>query len=436
MTTEQYSQLGHEIIDRRFDVPLNYENPNDRMISVFVREVTASDKKGQDLPYLIFFQGGPGFASSQSLGSGWVKRLLEDYRVLLLDQRGTGQSTTICAQSLAGMKPQEQADYLQHFRADNIIRDAELIRKSLIGEEQKWSISGQSFGGFCIMAYLSMAPEAIKEYFITGGIPGIDHTIDEIYTKTYAQVAVENRRYYQRYPQDRTKIKEVAAYLRANDVRLPSGDPLSVQRFQLLGISFGGSNGFPAVHNLLEFAFVDGVNGQELSYSFLKQVEAMLPYDTNPIFAVLHELIYADARSTNWGAQRVRENLSEFAQDEENGDFYFTGEMVFPWMFDQFSQLENMKEAAEILAAKKDWPALYNRDKMKSLPIPGAAAVYYSDMYVPVEFSVETAEKYLPGVKLWVTNEYKHNGTGVDGYRILDRLISLTRDKTECNYPY
>ena len=44
------------------------------------------------------------------------------------------------------MTPKEQADYLTHFRADSIVRDAEAIRLNL-GVE-KWSILGQSFGGF------------------------------------------------------------------------------------------------------------------------------------------------------------------------------------------------------------------------------------------------------------------------------------------------
>jgi len=43
--------------------------------------------------------------------------------------------------------PQAQADYLAMHRADNIVRDAEVIRQCL-GQPQ-WSIIGQSFGGFC-----------------------------------------------------------------------------------------------------------------------------------------------------------------------------------------------------------------------------------------------------------------------------------------------
>ena len=79
-----------------------------------------------DLPWLAFFQGGPGFGSPRPEGnSGWIKRALQDYRVLLLDQRGTARSTPINYQTLARFgTSQAQADYLKHFRTDSIVRDA------------------------------------------------------------------------------------------------------------------------------------------------------------------------------------------------------------------------------------------------------------------------------------------------------------------------
>ena len=81
-------------------------------------------------PFLVFLQGGPGFEASRPVGvpssPGWLERALEDFRVLMLDQRGTGRSTPFGP--LGGRSPQEQAEYLTHFRADSIVRDAELIR--------------------------------------------------------------------------------------------------------------------------------------------------------------------------------------------------------------------------------------------------------------------------------------------------------------------
>lgn len=35
------------------------------------------------------------------------------------------------------------------------VRDAEAVRKILLKEDGKWSVLGQSFGGFCALHYIS-----------------------------------------------------------------------------------------------------------------------------------------------------------------------------------------------------------------------------------------------------------------------------------------
>lgn len=77
-----------------------------------------------------------------------------------MDQRGTGLSSTLTAGTLARQGDAiKQAEYLKKFRADNIVRDCEAIRKFLTLEypedQRAWSIIGQSFGGFCAATYLS-----------------------------------------------------------------------------------------------------------------------------------------------------------------------------------------------------------------------------------------------------------------------------------------
>lgn len=117
-------------------------------------------------PFFFLFQGGPGFecALPSSGTAGWVKVAFEKgYQVLLLDQRGTGLSSQISAESLelSFKTDEEKANYLAHFRADSIVRDCETIRKKLTegrskDDEQRISLLGQSFGGFCITTYLSL----------------------------------------------------------------------------------------------------------------------------------------------------------------------------------------------------------------------------------------------------------------------------------------
>ena len=104
--------------------------------------------------------------------------MTKDFRVLLLDQRGTGLSTPVTAQSLRGLSAKDQAAYLRRFRADDIVRDAEAIRKRMIGD-RRWTILGQSYGGFCAMRYLSASPEGLEGALITGGIPPLTGGADD-----------------------------------------------------------------------------------------------------------------------------------------------------------------------------------------------------------------------------------------------------------------
>lgn len=96
------------------------------------------------------------------LASRFLTSSLSSHRIqiLLLDQRGTGLSSTITAGTLARQGDAiKQAEYLKHFGANDIVRDCEAIRQCLLEDypedQRKWSIIGQSFGGFCAVTYLS-----------------------------------------------------------------------------------------------------------------------------------------------------------------------------------------------------------------------------------------------------------------------------------------
>ena len=94
-------------------------------------------------------------------------------------------------------------------------------------------------------------------------------------------------------------------------------------------------------------------------------------------------------------------------------------------MFDQFQGLQPLKQAANLLAEKTSWDSLYDVEKLASNSVPVACAVYADDMYVEMDYSRETLAG-IPNSKAWITNEYEHNGIGVDGERILDKLIEMT----------
>jgi pimeloyl-ACP methyl ester carboxylesterase len=163
-------------------------------------------------------------ASPRPVGrESWLDRALRDYRVLLLDQRGTGRSPPVTWRVLeARGDATAQAGYLAHFRADSIVADAELIRRELIGD-RPWTVLGQS----------------------------------------------------------------------------------------------------------------------------------RLSFSAGPLYAILHEACYAQGAATRWSAQRVRAEFPEFAALaalETGAPVLFTGEMVYPWLFQTDPVLRPVADAAELIA--------------------------------------------------------------------------------------
>jgi pimeloyl-ACP methyl ester carboxylesterase len=429
LVVNSYRHPGTILTDHHVDVPLDHRNPDGERIEIFAREVVASGGPGRadELPWLVFLQGGPGMAAQRPLGrAAWLDRALNDYRVLLLDQRGTGRSTRATARSLARLgSPRAQAEYLAHFRADSIVLDCELVRRELCGD-QPWTVLGQSFGGFCTVTYLSFAPHGLAGALITGGLPGLDAGAEDVYRLTYPIVAARNAAHYERYPADAAMAREVAGHLASHDVRLPDGSRLTVERFQSIGGLLGQSTGSDELHYLLEDPF-DGDGG--LSDAFLADVLDHVSFAHGPLYAVLHEACYARGQATNWAAQRVRAEFGPFdaaAAVEGDAPLLFTGEMTYPWMLDLDPVLTPLREAAQLLAEREGWPPLYDPARLAANEVPVAAAVYYDDMYVPAPLSLATAAR-VRGLRPWVTNEWEHDGLRVSGGVVLDRLIAMNR---------
>ncbi|MEV7436398.1 alpha/beta fold hydrolase [Streptomyces griseoviridis] len=428
-----YRQPGVVLTDRTFTVPLDHADPEGETIELYAREVVASKDADRDLPWLVYLQGGPGFGANRFIGRpAWLDRALDEYRVLLLDQRGTGRSTPVNRQTLPLRGgPQAQADHLAHFRGDSIVRDCETIRPLVTGGTT-WTVLGQSFGGFCAVSYLSMAPEGLTAAVITGGLPSLDAHADDVYRAAYPRIERKVAAHYRRYPQDVERARRIADHLLTHEVTLPNGYRLTVEAFQSLGIVLGGGDGSHRLHFLLENAFVRTPGGPELSDAFQEEVQAQLSFAGHPLYALIHEAIYGqDARPTDWSAERVRAEFPQFDAAKAlagEGPLLFTGETIHPWLFDCDPALRPLRETAELLAARTDWTPLYDRARLAENEVPVAAAVYHDDMYVDTAHALETARS-IRGLRTWVTDEFEHDGVRAGGPRVLDRLLALTRDE-------
>ena len=412
---------GLQLRDVTLNVPLDHADPTGAQIEVFARVV--AEDGGEDRPYLVYLQGGPGSEAPRPLSPGstpWLPRALREHRVVMLDQRGTGRSTPVGpdtalpegaipgAATLADATPAQQAQYLTHFRADAIVADAEALREQL--GVRAWSLLGQSFGGFTTLRYLSAAAGSVEKALFTGGMPTVGPDMDAVYTTTWQGMIGRSERYWARFPRDRNRFRRLADAAEAGRLRLPDGQRVGVERLRRLGHLLGASQGAERLHYLLDL--------DPASPAFAHDLGAALPFGgRNPLYAVIHESCWADGTATRWAADRMMP--AEVREDPT----LLGGEHIHRDLFAEDPELEMWAEAADLLA-EHDWPQLYDPDALRSCTVPGAAAVYYDDAYVPREYSMATAA-LLPGLRPWVTSEYEHNGLRAGGDAVLDHLLDL-----------
>ncbi|MBT1172059.1 alpha/beta fold hydrolase [Bifidobacterium sp. MA2] len=469
---DEYYVPGLHIEDRSIDVPLDWTGHepgrgfDGESIKLFYRVVTTPEHVHDDLPLLVFLQGGPGGAGPRLLSpqsDGWIEEATKHFRVVLPDQRGTGRSNRIDTHTMARIAAahadagsdgaakaaQAQADYLKRFLADSIVRDFEHLRRTEFGG-RKWVTMGQSYGGFLTLTYLSLFPEGVNASFTTGGIPHVPADATEVYEHTFPRMAVKTKRFYERYPQDAARVAALADALpTAAEVNefvgtltgsvlgslesdalgrrlgviagmaahgfplMPNGDPLTVERLQCLGSDFGMKPSFERVHWILDDAFLEGdgsvpSDAPSLSDEFLAKV--MNATSSRPLYWPLQEFIYANGEldePIRWAAQRVRDTRPEFGAGKR--PLNFTGEAMFPWMFEQESALRPFRAAMDVLMEDTRFGVIYDEERLASNEVPLQAGVYFDDMYVDSGLQLDTLSR-VGNSHYWVTNEFEHDG--------------------------
>ena len=402
-----------QLEDITLTLPLSEDPADTRNIDVFARIATRAG--GEDLPYLVFLQGGPGNEaprpSLNPLNPNWLAVALEEYRVVMLDQRGTGLSTPV-GNDILQQPTDEVVEYLSHLRADGIVRDAEALREYL-GVE-KWNLLGQSFGGFTTLHYLSRHADSLDQVFITGGLSAIDRPAEDVYANCYNRMRRNSEEFYRRFPELRETMRGLADLARAGEIVLPTGEIVSESRLRSLGHLLGSNDGWFDLYNLLEL--------DPKSNAFVHDLAELLPFgNRNPIYYVLHESSYADGVKTNWAAERV------LPDDFRTDPTLLTGEHVFQEWADTVPSLQPWKDVALALA-QQEWPKLYDAQALKNSQARGAAAVYANDVFVPLDYSVETAQ-HLPGVQLYITSEHEHNGLRASSGAVLKHLFDLAHGR-------
>lgn len=149
---------------------------------------------------------------------------------------------------------------------------------------------------------------------------------------------------------------------------LPDGSPMTVERLQLMGSDFGMKPSFERMHWIIDHAFADGDGtlscGASVSDSFLMRAFERTNTRTNPLYWTLQEFIYADGDTMpiRWAAAEEKAHRAEF--DTLARPLMFTGEAMFPWMFEQMPELKPFKPAMDLLMEDTSWDKIYDPQRL------------------------------------------------------------------------
>lgn len=155
--------------------------------------------------FIAYFNGGPGGATHGVYT--YLKSkvpLSAGVPFLYIDQRGTG-----CSGSYPNVPVTlESGKRLALYGTRNIVRDAEAVRKHLLGD-QPWGIFGQSFGGYIVHRYIATFPKSLN-LAVVHGSSLMKNGIRWVETRLMAQHRV-SQEYLKIYPGDADILKSARA---------------------------------------------------------------------------------------------------------------------------------------------------------------------------------------------------------------------------------
>jgi len=170
-----------------YDVPENPAEPDGRKISLKVAMAPATGKSTKPDP-VFFFAGGPGQAASETwvMLRGTLNKIRKSRDIVMIDQRGTGQSNKLACESEIEEDLNQEIDLdlirtetekcLAELNGDPrfytttiAMADYNLVREAM-GYEQI-NIMGVSYGTRAAQVYLRLFPETVRTVTLDSVVP-------------------------------------------------------------------------------------------------------------------------------------------------------------------------------------------------------------------------------------------------------------------------
>ena len=180
------------------------------------------------------------------------------------------------------------------------------------------------------------------------------------------------------------------------------------------------SYGYAQLHWLLDEAW----HGDDLSDTFRHAVMAATGFVDMPLFA-LQEYCYGGQgpAPTGWAADRALAQHPDFAAGRRPAAVHRRDVLPLDVPGDRLAQAlrrgrrpaRRGRRLARRSTTRSAWPPTRSRS---------APAVYFDDMYVDADLSLQTA-RAVGNTRVWVTNEFEHDGIAADGAKVLDRLMGM-----------
>ena len=103
----------------------------------------------------------------------------------------------------------------------------------------------------------------------------------------------------------------------------------------------------------------------------------------------------------------MRDGKPEFGADER--PLNFTGEAMFPWMFEQESALRPFRPAMDLLMEDTHFGVIYDENSWPAMRCRCRPPFTFDDMYVDSGMQLDTLSR-VGNSHYWTTNEFEHDG--------------------------